>query len=1234
MTYPTIQIQGNIVAAELLEELDHEAPHQGPQAFGLKSGNRVKDEIARAWSEVRLQWLVFQSKRKRIREGATGASETRQFWVIPLLDALGYRLEVSQRAEVVNGQTYAVSHRDQEVGGFPVHIMGVNDSLDKKRTSGGPRLSPHSLVQEYLNLTEHLYALVTNGIQLRLLRDSSRLTRLSYVEFDLVGMMEEEAYADFAVMYRLLHRTRMPQRMDGGDESVVEQYHQLGLEAGARIREGLSNAVKDGLARLGNALLLAPDNEDLRRQFLSGDLDSKEYYSQLLRLVYRLLFLLVVEERGLVFPDAEPSGKPNPRSLEIYRRYYSIGRLRHQAENLRLTDGSRKDLWLSLWDTFRLFEDEDFGAVLGIKPLVGSLFGNTSVSAIRSTSCPNEVFLFTLDQLCRFRNKQGEWVRVNYAALNVEEFGSVYEGLLEFEPSVDTGESASSSRDWGFRFKEGSERATTGSHYTPDELVRPLIEHALDPVIERRLTADGGSKEANERVLLGLKVCDVACGSGHFLLAAARRIAFVLAKTRTGEEQPAPAALRAATRDVIGHCIYGVDINPMAVELCKVALWLEAHEPGKPLTFLDHRIKCGDAVVGVAHFEDLKEGVLDEAFKTVDGDDKIAAAELRKRNKEERKTRGSVTVRGLQLALGDELGKGVQSLAEQFAELDELGDNSVLAVRKKEARYRELAEEPARRFRDLADVKTAQFFLPKTWERRSDLCTDLSFRRGLGGAAAISEGVVRSATSKSDDRRFFHWFVEFPDVMAGGGFDCILGNPPFLGGQKLSGLFGHAYLNFLKAEYAPAGAIDLVGFFFRRVFSLLREGGTQGQIATNTLAQGSTREGGLLVIIGEGGSINFAVRSTSWPGVAALEVSLVTVHKGSSPEVCLLDGARVDCINSYLSDEEPLGDPSRLPANSDKSFQGSVILGMGFILTPEEAHELIERDPRNAEVLSPYLTGQDLNSRSDQSPSRWAINFRDWPLEKARKYPDCFRIVEERVKPERSKNRRKGRRELWWQYGERAQKLYSRIAGLDRVLTVAIVTKHLGFAFQPVGQVFAHRCQVFAFDDYRSFAVLQSGIHEVWARYYSSTLESRINYSPSRCFDTFPFPEARESEELGSRGQVHYLARQEVMRRTGLGMTKTYNLVHRADLNIADLEGLVANQDMASLMEAIRRVRVTSAELDQAVANSYGWADLDLAHDFHTVDHLRESDNVRYTLSKEARRVVLWRLLELNLAKS
>jgi hypothetical protein len=588
--------------------------------------------------------------------------------------------------------------------------------------------------------------------------------------------------------------------------------------------------------------------------------------------------------------------------------------------------------------------------------------------------------------------------------------------------------------------------------------------------------------------------------------------------------------------------------------------------------------------------------------------------------------------------------EALQSLAHRFRDLEAMPDDTVEGRRKKKEAFDRFQTDEWVRLRTLADAQVAPFFIRKTEENKARVMTDGTFRRLLHGSGSLPDRPdVEAAHEVGEERSFFHWFLEFPEVFADGGFDVILGNPPFLGNRKLKSTFGDDFLPYVKSEYDPAGAIDLVGYFFRRIFDILNSEGAFGCIATNTIAQGNTREGGLAVILEEGGMINYAERSKKWPGTANLKVTLTTIQKGDYEGDLVIDGEEVDEINSYLSDEEPLPDPVDLRENEDKSFIGSYVLGMGFVLEPEEAQRLIRKDHKNEEVLFPYLNGADLNSNPDQSPSRWVINFFDWPKSKAKNYPDCFQIIEKQVKPERRRKDddgdfalRKPLPQRWWQYADKRPLLYDTIQPLDRVLVNALNTKYMSFVFQNTDTVFSHALGVYALDGFDDFAILQSNLHEQWAWKNASTLKGDLRYTPSKVFEPFPFPRLDEEEDaaLSEVGQSYYGLRQDLMEQMQLGLTKTYNLFHDPDTDAeavasaasVDLSPATAEEVTAHLADLRRQ----HARMDRQVLSAYGWGDVDLEHDFHAVDFLPEDDRVRYTISKQARKTVLRRLLELN----
>jgi hypothetical protein len=1238
MNFPSIDIQGSILSSDLLGKIRSEqAGHQQGKDFNLAFNNsKLKDEISLAWQEAKGQWNIFQSKLKRVDPDQTAATETRSFWILPLLSNLGYDFQYLKAAEEINGKQFRINNRDNNIEGFPLFIVGYNESLDKRPSNKSIPVSPHALVQEYLNYSENLYGLVTNGKQLRLLRDASRLTRLSYVEFNLQKIMEEDLYADFVLLYRLIHVSRMPQKQDEGSDSIIEKYHQEGLATGATIRSKLGDAVKNAIKDLANGFMNHPDNVQLRAAIANGIFDAEEYYKQQLRIIYRLLFLFVTEERNLVYEDKkDPETK---RLSQLYFKYYSLFRLRKLAKSLPAPDAARHyDLWMSLVSTFALFEYPDIGSKIGIMSLQGDLFNDAAITAnnydLHKCRISNAIVLKVIKALSYFENDNKVLIAVNYGGLDVEEFGSVYEGLLELKLKI---EPVEGTERYSCSFLGSTERSSSGSHYTPEELVQPLIKHSLDYIIEERL-----KRRDPYQALLGIKVCDVACGSGHILLSAARRIAHEVAcleETRESGskekvEQPSPYYMRRALREVIRHSIYGVDKNPLAVELCKVALWLESHNPGEPLNFLDHHIKCGDAIVGLAHKEELQNGIADEAFKSLPGDNKPIAQALLKRNKEERKALGQTTL------FTEEVEDEVNATIEKFNLFAHLPERTTAEIKAKEKAYRKFENDVSHiRLKQLADVQVAQFFLPKTEATKDLVLTDGEYRsllrqanKGLGPLQ--SHKVAYAQVQGARPNRFFHWFIEFPEVFTHGGFDCILGNPPFLGGQKLSGAFGNNYLEYLKFAYKPAGAVDLVTYFFRRIFNLLEKGGFQSLISTNTIAQGSAREGGLDVICAENGSINHAIRSMRWPGVAAVEVSLVTIYKGQWHKVFILDQKKVERITPYLDDSEVMGNPFPLKQNAGKSFQGSIVLGKGFILSPEEADALISKDPRNKDVLFPYLNGDDLNNDPEQKPSRWVINFFDWTEEKARTYPDCFEIVERLVKPERQRWKidengnevpgifalRKPLPQKWWIYGEKRPALYGAISKLDQVMAINRYTKHFALDFQSKDIVFSDSIVVLSLNSYFYFSMLSSSIHEVWAWKNSSTIGTGLRYTPSTCFETFPFPLINKSVNLIESGTLLDQSRKTLMSNNNIGLTTLYNMFHNNYLDSSNQE-----------WESIRELRKLLCELDKNILEAYGWNDIDLKHDFYEVEYLSENDHIRFSINPDARKEILKRLLFLN----
>jgi len=788
MTLLTIRIEGGLLSPDFLETI-HDQPGQKPADFGLDARRSLVDEVTAVWSDVRAYWEAFERRRARAKDGESLTSATREAWIIPLLEALGYRLTFQRKAAEVDGRTYALSHRaGGDEKGTPVHIVAFDQKLGERPPAGRGTMSPHALVQDYLNRSDDLWGIVTNGATLRLLRDSVYFSRPSYIEFDLQGMLDGERLDEFILFYRLAHRSRMAAAGEDGGRCLLESYHQAAVEQGGRIRDGLRKAVEGAILTLANGFLSHPKNGELRRAISNSELSASGYYQQLLYLIYRLLFLMVAEERNLLVL-AEPAGNgglggvipPLQGRGDYYLDHYSITRLRRLAEAPLSGPQRFDDLYLSLRTLFQVLRDETQAPALGVPALNGELFDVSRARHLEAAYLNNRDLLTAIRQLSYFTPEREQVRRrVNYGALDVEELGSVYESLLDEYPVV----SSPLGGRPRFGFVQGTERKTTGSYYTARELVKETLDSALDPVIAERLKAAAESlrrsdpaaaakvRAAQIAALLAIRVCDSACGSGHFLLASARRIGRALAQVATGEDEPSPEAVRHWTREAIIHCIYGVDKNPLAVDLCKVALWIEGFSEGKPLTFLDAHIKCGDSLVGVFDLKVLDAGIPDEAFEPVTGDDKAVARGLKRRNKEERGGQLGIVYQEEQAALDE-------AVRQWQAQLDSPEDTPK-QVRRKQAAYRKLQQQEDVQ-RTACDLWTAAFFTPLTAANADAgvIPTTAALQDYRRQPGAADPRVVAHARALAVRNQFFHWPLEFPHVFAQGGFDVMVGNPPW-----------------------------------------------------------------------------------------------------------------------------------------------------------------------------------------------------------------------------------------------------------------------------------------------------------------------------------------------------------------------------------------------------------------------------------------------------------------------
>ena len=1082
-------------------------------------------------------------------------------------------------------------------------------------------------------------------------------------------------------------------------------------------QEDVTDALGVQVRRAVELLVDAIGRDDLRLRDQTGRgldaaMTAHEVYRVAVSVMMRTVFLLFAEERGLL-----PSDNP------IYEAAYSAGRLCDDLEQQASAAGEdalehSSAAWQRLLAVFRAV----YGGVrhprLMLPAYDGSIFDPDRAAWLETITVDDRTVLHMLASV-QYVTIGRERRRLSFRALDVEQIGYVYEGLLSYEgfradqvivglvgkegleeevplaaleamrsrypvlPDLaariaedykdsrvgstaaierrlapldaggqtearrlllasTTGDPALVDRILPFYglirrdlrglpvvirsgslyVTESKLRRNTGTHYTPRFLAEQIVEGALEPLVYSLgplQTAERSEwKLCSSTDILKLRVADIAMGSGAFLVAACRYLArrLIEAWSDEGEQRAkeyvnadwavdAPADAEAdplvieARREVIEHCLYGVDINPMAVEMAKLSLWLVSMDPHRPFTFLDDRLVAGDSLLGITSVEQLETMHLDPAQGRV-WLDLAGVAELA----------------GAHQLVAEVAADRIKLAGKPGIDLDDLDEkrHDLAAIEAKTAR--------ARLYADLVvGAALASAGRGGRVQREHAVAAANQARLiGAGGLAAVESARVVAerwlAVDQPDggfDREALHWPLVFPEVFERGGFDSIVGNPPFLGGQKLTGVLGDSYREHLVTTIGrnARGSADLVAYFLLRAHQLLGPNGQTGLMATNTAAQGDTRQVGLDQLVSDGVEIRQAVKSEPWPSRSAvLQYSAIWTTRvpTASGVIAILDGQPVSGITSSLdARSRATGRQRRLAANAGIAFQGSTILGLGFTMEPEHAADLIAEDSRNTEVLFPYLNGQDLNNRPDGSASRWVIDFHDWPESKAAGYPDCYERLLRLVKPERLANNRKVYRDDWWQYAEKRPAMLRAIAGLERVVVITLHSKIVMPVMAPTGQVFSHGLGIFATDDRAMLALLSSAPHYWWAISRSSSLETRVRYTPTDVFETFARPAS--TDEMRVLGDRLDSFRRGLMLSRQAGLTATYNLVH---------DGRCHDEDIVEL----RRIHVA---IDEAVAQAYGWTDLDLDHGFHDT-----RQGMRHTVGPVVRQEILDRLLELN----
>ncbi|MGO9288158.1 MAG: N-6 DNA methylase, partial [Polyangia bacterium] len=616
LAFEAISIEGGLLSPDWLARVAQlQAANQTDADYAVPKGLNLRDEIGRYWRMAQAHWKDFAAGQAA---GADARLLAERFVVALLRDSFGFASLAAIPAIQIADRSFPIgfSAQSQRV---PVIIAPAGRGLEAPLPEfgdGGRRRTAFGLAQEYLNeVDEALWGLVTDGNTLRILRDNASLTRPAWIEADLARIFTEERYADFAALWLLVHDSRFGKPGQPATDCALETWRAAGREEGTRAREDLRRGVEDALLALGQGFVAHPENAALRAALADGSLATKDYFNQLLRLVYRLIFLLTVEERGLLHPDGA-----DDKAKTLYAEGYGMRRLRERA-----VKRSAHDRFPDLWEAQKIvFRGLAAGEPRLALPALAGIFAKTQCPALDFARLENHAFLLAVFRLSWLREEAG-LARVNWRDMGPEELGSVYESLLELVPQISGGRT--------FAFAAGGEtkgnaRKTSGSYYTPDSLVQVLLDSALEPVI-----ADTIAKNPEKPVeaLLELSVVDPACGSGHFLLAAARRLAAHVARLQAAGT-PSAGQYRHALRQVVGRCIYGVDLNPMAVELCRVSLWMETVEPGRPLSFLDSHIQQGNALLGATP-DLMKNGLPDAAWDPIEGDDKKTASALKKRNK-------------------------------------------------------------------------------------------------------------------------------------------------------------------------------------------------------------------------------------------------------------------------------------------------------------------------------------------------------------------------------------------------------------------------------------------------------------------------------------------------------------------------------------------------------------------------------------------------------------------------
>ena len=865
----SVDVKGGLWGADLLAALADDRARLptdtiAPTSYGLPARASTEQAARAAWTVLTAAWDEFteQHTAKVERDGTDDYGDDRftyDSWTRHLLTQLGYTptetppggLAVDDERDLdQDGQPDRFPITHQHADQVPLHLLAAGVPLDRRTRGvvGAHAQSPHSVVQDYLNRTAtHLWAIVTNGLTLRILRDNAALSRQAYIEFDLAAIFDDGAYADFALLWHAAHATRFTHGPDTGPaDCIAETWQEHATATGVAALDDLRDGVEAAIAEIGQGLVEHPANRPLRAALADPDdpFDAAALYRELLYVAYRHVFWFTLDDRDLLHPpDADRT------KVALYRDHYASTVLRAKAR--AHLGGHHPDGWRHFTTVASWVANPEGQPALALPGLLGRLWDPAATPHLNDATLTNRRYYEAVRRLA-YVTRDGALQRINYDAMGSEELGAVYESLLEVRPSVDT-----DTRTFRLGRTDGSDRKKTGSYYTPTPLIKVLLDEALDPVLDQRLKQAVDNlppdatpeirQQAQEQTLLATTICDPAMGSAHFLVGAGMRAAKRLAQIRTEEIEPSPEAIQHAFRDVASRCLFGVDVNPMAVELAKVAIWLECHVPGQPLTFLDHHLKCGNALLGVGFDPELiawhqtakkaadQKGVPDAAFKALAGDDKAHAKLLRAKNKTRRG-------RGTQLRFesigthSDDLDR-LAAETRQLTHLDDTTPEGLAAKQQAHATYLQDAELARQKLR--ADAWIASWIITKHSDITRPLIADDSalgddqlpwdiyydtfFDDGLD----LDRPGVRAVREEASRFAFFHWHLEFPDIASAGGFSCMLGNPPFLNQLESATTQSRQIANLQQFRFgkAAAGYADVASLFLLQVQSFTAESG-------------------------------------------------------------------------------------------------------------------------------------------------------------------------------------------------------------------------------------------------------------------------------------------------------------------------------------------------------------------------------------------------------------------------